>query len=96
LLNAVRIALAKFYFTYAIKAVDGISTNGANQGGIMRFWYRSLTNVSVPALATVWAVGTAGAQTTGQADELEEVIVTGIRNSLASAQAIKLGTTSKP
>ena len=62
----------------------------------MRYSNRSLTTVSVSAFAAVCAVGTATAQTTGPGDtskankpELEEVIVTGIRASLASAQAIK-------
>jgi TonB-dependent receptor len=61
----------------------------------MRFSNRSLTTVSVSALATVLTVGTAAAQatdpadTTKKSDELEEVVVTGIRNSLANAQAIK-------
>jgi hypothetical protein len=62
----------------------------------MSFSNRSLTTVSVSALATVWAVGTAAAQATDppadtskKSDELEEAVVTGIRASLASAQAIK-------
>ena len=60
----------------------------------MRYSNRSLTTVSVSAFAAVCAVGTAAAQTTASGEtskgkELEEVIVTGIRASLASAQAIK-------
>ncbi|MDB6011433.1 MAG: TonB-dependent receptor [Gammaproteobacteria bacterium] len=66
----------------------------------MKLLYRSLTHASVSALATVWAVGTASAQATGQgdttgqgdrskADALQEVVVTGIRRSLETAEAIK-------
>jgi TonB-dependent receptor len=54
---------------------------------------KTLTSVSAYAIATVW-IGTATAQTAGGAnqgnsEEVEEVVVTGIRQSLAKAQAIK-------
>jgi iron complex outermembrane receptor protein len=54
---------------------------------------RALTNVSAYAIATVW-VGSTAAQSPEPANKpdsepINEVIVTGIRQSLASAQAIK-------
>jgi len=61
---------------------------------MVRFSSRALTQVSMSALATVCAVGTAAAQVTDSGEkpkavELQEVVVTGIRHSLATAQAIK-------
>jgi len=55
---------------------------------------RSRSNVSASVLATVLASGTAAATAadqgdTSKADSLQEVVVTGIRKSLESAQAIK-------
>jgi iron complex outermembrane recepter protein len=61
---------------------------------MVRFSNRALTHVSMSALATMCAVGTAAAQATDpgeapSAPELQEVVVTGIRHSLVNAQAIK-------